>query len=149
MILKFALMFVLIGQPPPPTVEPGQSEQPKAQVTQPAETVQSQTGVAEGAQDTAVADTTLQPKQGGLPRWSTWVILLGVLVVFYLLMILPQRRRQKKHQEMLKSLNRGDKVVTNGGIHGVITRVKETTFIIRTGEKTTLEIDKSVVAQKK
>ena len=100
--------------------------------------------------DSAAADTTtaVAPRRK-LPGWANIAIIVGLIVVFYLLMILPQRRRQKKHQEMLKGLNRGDKVVTNGGIHGTIAKVTESTFVIKTAGKTELEIDKSVVQQKK
>jgi len=148
MIFKLALMFLLMGQAPP-TAEPGQTQQPAAtEPVQATETGETQVEAQEGEEQPAVSEEAEQPKQKR-PAWITWVILLGILVVFYLLMILPQRRRQKKHQEMLKTLKRGDKVVTNGGIHGIISRVKEETFVIKTGDKTELEIDKAVVSQRK
>jgi preprotein translocase subunit YajC len=155
MIFKLALMFLLLGQPPP-TAEPGKTEEPATEAVQPAETSKAEVEATEAEQQPAQQE---QPLAGGCfgggqegqkrPGWITWVILLGILVVFYLLMILPQRRRQKKHQEMLKSLQRGDRIVTNGGVIGTISRVKEESFIIKTADKTELEIDKSVVQQKK
>lgn len=155
MILKLALMFLLLGQAPP-TAEPEQTEKPATETVQPAEASQPEVQATEAEQQPAQQQ---QPLAGGCfgggaegqkrPGWITWVILLGILVVFYLVMILPQRRRQKKHQEMLKSLNRGDRIVTNGGVIGIISRVKEESFIIKTADKTEIEVDKSVVSQKK
>ena len=144
MICKVALLFLLLGQAPP-TAEPGQPEKQATEVVQPAQTGEAE---VQAEKQPAVEQQQPPPKQKR-PAWITWVILLGILVVFYLVMILPQRRRQKKHQEMLKSLNRGDRIVTNGGVIGTITRVKEESFIIKTADKTELEIDKSVVSQKK
>ncbi|MBN2378768.1 preprotein translocase subunit YajC [candidate division WOR-3 bacterium] len=147
MIFKLALVCLLLGQASPT----GEAEPVKQPETTTIETAES-TGIEPvlEATDSAgmPADTTAVAQKPKRP-WITWVILLGVLVVFYLLMILPQRRKQKKHQEMLKSLNRGDRIVTNGGIVGTIARVKEDTFIIKSGDKTEIEIDKSVVSQKK
>ncbi|TKJ43931.1 preprotein translocase subunit YajC [candidate division TA06 bacterium B3_TA06] len=147
MICKVALLFLLLGQAPP-TAEPGQPEKQATEVVQPAQTGEAEVQAEEAEEQPAVEQQQPPPKQKR-PAWITWVILLGILVVFYLVMILPQRRRQKKHQEMLKSLNRGDRIVTNGGVIGTITRVKEESFIVKTADKTELEIDKSVVSQKK
>jgi len=153
MIFKLGLVFLLLGQATPTgeaeTVEP----EPTMTVTdQQAEAAEpgTQLEAVEPTTDTAgvPADSTAAQQKPKRP-WITWVILLGVLVVFYLLMILPQRRKQKKHQEMLKSLNRGDRITTNGGVVGTIARVKEDTFVIKTAGKTEIEIDKSVVQQKK
>jgi len=66
--------------------------------------------------------------------------------VFYLLLIRPQQKKQKQLQETISQLKAGDKVVTTGGIVGVITAVRETSFLIRSAEKTILEIARSAVA---
>jgi preprotein translocase subunit YajC len=148
MILKFALIALLLGQAPP-QADPGKTQTPSAQV---------QSGSATQSQPQAEPQkTTTQPQAGqqqqgqqkpGSP-WMTWVLLLGILVVFYLIMFIPQRRRQKKHKEMLNALQRGDMVMTSSGIHGTIVKVKEETIIIKSGDKTELEIDKSAISGKK
>ena len=74
--------------------------------------------------------------------------LVIILVLMYLLFILPQQRAQKKHAKMISELKKGDKIVTNGGIHGTISKVKDTTFIISIADKTEIEIDKIVVGRK-
>ncbi len=75
--------------------------------------------------------------------------LILIILVFYFLLVIPQQRRQKKHQEMINSLKRGDKVVTTGGIHGIISDIKETTFILKIDENTKIEIEKNSIAYKK
>ena len=51
--------------------------------------------------------------------------LLFIFAIFYFLLIMPQQRRQKKWQKMLGELKTGDKVVTNGGIHGTIIALRD------------------------
>lgn len=90
--------------------------------------------------------------QGQQPRPSplaSFMPLILIILVLYLLLILPQQRRQKKHREMLSQIKKGDRVVTMGGIHGVVSDVKETTFIVKVDENTRIEIDKSAIAYKK
>ena len=71
-----------------------------------------------------------------------------IFAVLYFLMILPQQRRQKKHQQMLEQIKRGDRVVLGAGIHGIVANVKEQTFLVKVAENTELEIDKSAVSYK-
>jgi preprotein translocase subunit YajC len=73
-----------------------------------------------------------------------WILIFGV---FYFLLIVPQRKRQRALQETIENLKAGDKVVTNGGIVGTITAVRDATFLIRSGEKSILEISRSAIAQ--
>jgi preprotein translocase subunit YajC len=72
--------------------------------------------------------------------------LLMIIVVFYFLLIRPQQKRQQKLQEMISQLKTGDRVVTTGGLIGTITSVRDTSFLIRSGEKSILEISRSAVA---
>ncbi|MDI6840856.1 MAG: preprotein translocase subunit YajC [bacterium] len=73
--------------------------------------------------------------------------LILIFVIFYFLLILPQRQQRKKHQEMLKGLNKGNKVVTSGGIHGTIVKIDEATVVLQVSQKTELVVDKSVIAR--
>ena len=72
-----------------------------------------------------------------------WIL---IFVVFYFLLIVPQRKRQRALQETIENLKTGDKVVTNGGIVGTITAVRDTTFLIRSGEKSILEVSRAAIA---
>lgn len=91
--------------------------------------------------------TQAQPS-GGLGVLGSLLPLILIIVVLYFLMILPQQRRQKKHQQMLASLKRGDRVVFASGILGVITNVKENTFIVKVAEGTEIEVEKGAIAYK-
>lgn len=64
-----------------------------------------------------VAQTTASPLAGMLP-------LVLIFVIFYFLLIRPQQKKFKEHQKMVDNLRRGDKVVTGGGIIGVVTRLE-------------------------
>ena len=69
-----------------------------------------------------------------------------IIAVFYFLLIRPQQRRQKQLQETIASLKTGDRVITNGGVIGVITMVRESTFLIRSADKTILEVARTAIA---
>ena len=89
--------------------------------------------------------TLLQAAPGGQPQgssWGMWIMLLLVFVVMYVFMILPQRRQQKKLQEFRNSLQKGDKVVTVGGIYGEIVEVNEKTCLIKVDGDVKLRVDK-------
>jgi preprotein translocase subunit YajC len=80
---------------------------------------------------------------GGLVQLLPILLIIGV---FYVLLIRPQQKRQRELQETIAQLKAGDKIVTNGGIIGTITNVRDATFLIRSAEKTILEISRSAVA---
>ena len=69
-----------------------------------------------------------------------------VFGVFYLLLIRPQQRKQRELQATIAQLKAGDRVVTTGGIVGIITAVRDTSFLIRSADKTILEIARTAVA---
>jgi preprotein translocase subunit YajC len=71
-----------------------------------------------------------------------------IFAVLYFLMILPQQRRQKKHQQMLNEIKRGDRIVLSSGIHGIVTNVREQTFLVKVAEGTELEVDKGSISYK-
>jgi preprotein translocase subunit YajC len=62
---------------------------------------------------------------GGTPGWLGILPLIFIFAIFYLVLIMPQQRKQKKWQAMLGELKTGDKVVTSGGLHGVIVALKD------------------------
>jgi preprotein translocase subunit YajC len=72
--------------------------------------------------------------------------MLLVFGVFYLLLIRPQQKKQRQLQATIADLKTGDKVVTTGGIIGTITAVRDTSFLIRSADKSILEIARSAVA---
>ena len=85
---------------------------------------------------------------GGMNSILGFLPIILIFAVLYFLMILPQQRRQKKHSQMLEQIKRGDRVVLGAGIHGIVSNVKEQTFLVKVAENTELEIDKSAVSYK-
>lgn len=73
--------------------------------------------------------------------------LIGLFVLFYFLLIRPQQVRQKKHQEMIRSLKTGDRVITAGGIYGSIVKIKEDSVILRVADNVRIEVLKQAIAQ--
>jgi len=82
----------------------------------------------------------------GLGGFAGLMPFLLIIIIFYFLLIRPQQKRQKQLQETISSLRIGDRVVTTGGIIGVITTVRDASFIIRSADKTMIEIARSAVA---
>lgn len=72
--------------------------------------------------------------------------LILIFVIFYFLLIRPQQKRQREHEQMMKNLAKNDEVVTNGGIHGTIINVKDTTVILRVDDNVKLEVEKHSIA---
>ena len=89
---------------------------------------------------------TLLLFQGGLGALGSIVPMVLIIGVFYVLLIRPQQQRQRKLQETVAQLKAGDRIVTTGGIIGTITSVKDTSFLIRSAEKSILEVARSAVA---
>ena len=84
--------------------------------------------------------------QSGLGAFAQLLPIILIIAVFYVLLIRPQQKRQRQLQETIASLKIGDRVVTTGGIIGVITTVRDTSFVIRSADKSMLEIARSAVA---
>ena len=84
--------------------------------------------------------------QGGLGGLAQLLPIFLIIAVFYVLLIRPQQKRQRQLQETIASLKIGDRVVTTGGVIGVITTVRDTSFIIRSADKSILEIARSAIA---
>lgn len=86
----------------------------------------------------------LQAAQQGSPFGSIIMIVL-LLLVFWLFMIRPQQKRQKEIRKFREALTKGDKIVTAGGIHGTITQVNDSTFVVEITNGVRITIDKGSV----
>lgn len=71
--------------------------------------------------------------------------LILMFVVFYFLLIRPQQKRQKQVREMQEALQKGDSIVTIGGMHGVVHAIDEGTVIITAGDGTKLTYDRASI----
>lgn len=84
--------------------------------------------------------------QNGLGALAQFLPIVLIIAVFYFLLIRPQQQRQRQLQETISNLKAGDRVVTTGGVIGIITTVRDTSFLIRSADKTILEIARSAIA---
>jgi preprotein translocase subunit YajC len=84
--------------------------------------------------------------QGPLGMLGPLLPFVAIIAIFYFLIIRPQNKRQKETQRMLAALKKGDKIVTIGGIHGVIQNVKESSVIVKVDEGTKLEFSRSAIS---
>ena len=78
------------------------------------------------------------------------IIFLALLFgLMYFLMIRPQRKRQKEHQQLIEELKRGDRVITAGGIYGVIESTGEDSIVIKVESGATMRVARNSVALKR
>ncbi|MFS8629752.1 MAG: preprotein translocase subunit YajC, partial [Bacillales bacterium] len=77
----------------------------------------------------------------------TLLPLILMFVLFYFLLIRPQQKRQREIQQMQSALKKGDKIVTIGGLHGIVDAVDEGTVVIKCGDGTRLTYDLSAVRE--
>lgn len=81
--------------------------------------------------------------QGG--GWGFWVMMILIFVVFYFFMIRPQTKKQKELQKQREAMKKGDKVVSAGGIYGIIKEVQDNAFLIEIAKDVVIKIDKGSV----
>ena len=74
-----------------------------------------------------------------------FVPFIFIFIIMYFVMFRPQKKRQEQQQKLVSSLKTGDRVVTNGGIHGLISNVKETTVIVKVADNVKIEMEKSAI----
>jgi len=74
------------------------------------------------------------------------LIIVVFALVFYFLIWRPQSKRTKEHRELISSLNKGDEVVTSGGIIGRIARVEEDYLVIEVADRVQIKMQKGAVA---
>ena len=76
------------------------------------------------------------------------LIFLAIGLIFYFIVFLPNKKRQKALQDMLNNLKNGDKVITSGGIFGVVAGIKEDRIQLKVADQVKIEISKSAVVSK-
>ena len=72
-----------------------------------------------------------------------------MFVIMYFIVIRPQQKKQKDHDNLIKSLQKNDEVVTSSGIHGTIVNVGDKTATVRIADNVKIEMEKSFILQKK
>lgn len=69
-----------------------------------------------------------------------------IILIFYFFIIRPQNKKQKETEKMLNALKKGDKVITVGGIHGVVSSTKEKTVIVKVDDNCKIEFNRSAIS---
>ena len=93
------------------------------------------TGAPQGAQGAG----------GGMQTLAQFLPIVLIFGVFYFLLIRPQQKKQKETKEMIESMKKGDKAITNGGIHGTIVELAENTVTLKIAEKVNVKFQRSAV----
>ena len=82
---------------------------------------------------------------GGSNPIMSFLPLIAIIAIFYFLILRPQRKKQQENQKMLSTLKKGDRIITIGGVHGIISTVKESTVIVKVDDNVKLEINRSAI----
>jgi preprotein translocase subunit YajC len=87
---------------------------------------------------------------GGAPGgagggFASLVPLILMFVIFYFLLIRPQQKKAKEHRDMVENLKKGDRIVTNGGLHGRIVTLDESTISLEIADKVRVKIGRGYV----
>jgi preprotein translocase subunit YajC len=86
-----------------------------------------------------------QGGEGGGGLISTLIMFGAIFLIFYFMIIRPQQKRAKERDKLLSNLEKGDKVVTNGGIHGIIAGLEDKTALLQVSDNVKLKIDRSAI----
>jgi len=87
----------------------------------------------------------MMPQGEGSNPLAQILPLVLIIAVFYMFMIRPQMKKQKELKTYRESLNKGDKIVTTGGIYGKIADIKDQVVLVEIADKIRIKIDKSAV----
>ena len=82
----------------------------------------------------------------GPASWLSFVPMLLILVVFYFLLVAPMRKRQKELAQLVDKLQKGDKVITNGGLHGEVAGVEGAVVLLKIADQVKVKVSKSAIA---
>jgi preprotein translocase subunit YajC len=89
-----------------------------------------------------------QGGEGGGGSLVTTLIMFGsIFLIFYFMIIRPQQKRAKERDKMISAAGKGDKIVTNGGVHGTIAGVDDDTVLLKVSDTTKITIDKSAIGK--
>ena len=83
-----------------------------------------------------------QAQGSSLPMW---IMLALIFLVMWFFMIRPQRKQQKELEAMRNSLKKGDKVITAGGIYGIVAEVDERTVLMKVDDNVKIRVDKTSI----
>jgi preprotein translocase subunit YajC len=77
---------------------------------------------------------------------ASFLPILLIIGIFYLLIYRPMRRRQRAVETMITSLKNGDKVITNGGVYGTVAGIRENSVLLKVADQVKIEVAKASIA---
>lgn len=77
--------------------------------------------------------------------FGSLIMIVALIAIFYFFMIRPQSKKQKEIKKFRENLSKGDKVITAGGVYGIIKEVKDTSFVIEITSNVCIRVDKNSV----
>lgn len=83
--------------------------------------------------------------QGGSP-WPTFIFMGAIFLIIWLFMIRPQAKKIKEQKNFIENLQKGDKIVTSGGIHGRVLSVHDNNLLIEIDKDVKIKLDKSAIS---
>jgi preprotein translocase subunit YajC len=92
-------------------------------------------------------NTILLQAAGAGSGWSSMIMIIMIIAIFYFFIMYPQQKKQKKINNFRNSLQKGDKVMTAGGIYGRIREIKENYVLLEIDNNVTIRIDKNSIYQ--
>lgn len=82
---------------------------------------------------------------GGGSMVSTLIMFGAIFAIFYFMIIRPQQKRAKEREKMLGAVQKGDKIVTSGGVHGTVAGLDEKTVLVDVGNNVKLKVERSAI----
>jgi preprotein translocase subunit YajC len=82
---------------------------------------------------------------GGGSLVSTLIMFGAIFAIFYFMIIRPQQKRAKEREKLLSNLEKGDKIVTSGGVHATIVGLEEKTALIEVAPNVKIKIERSAI----
>ncbi len=124
---------------PQPTLNIAPQETPSSPAPAPDAGVAATTSDAAPGNPTGAAGGPFDSVMGFMP-------MILIFAIMYFVLIGPERKQRKKREEMLKTLGKGDNVVTSGGLHGTITAISDTQVTLQVDEGVRLKYNRSAIA---
>jgi preprotein translocase subunit YajC len=82
---------------------------------------------------------------GGGSLISTLIMFGAIFAIFYFMIIRPQQKRAKEREKLLSNIEKGDKVVTSGGVHATIVGIEDKTVLIEIAPNVKIKVDRSAI----
>ncbi len=91
----------------------------------------------------------MMPPQGGNQgsgMISTIIMFGAIFLIFYFMIIRPQQKRAKEREKMLSNLQKGDKIITSGGLHGSVVAIEDKTVLVQISDNVKVKYERSAIA---